>query len=559
MEEEFTENKANDFYSVIRVAGLWSNVATILGLIILFFSIILFFLVSGLRNLSLGLIIFSIFLLLLAIVLSPKSVIGFLVGRQGRYGTNALIITSVFFFILILVNVLFYRLSQDGVLRQDLTATRTFTLSPQSIQILQNIDTAIDVTIFMVPDPSGTDPNRQQVVDLLDEFVRISANLKYEFVDPEMKPEFAQSYGINQYPAIVFENISEGVKESINCSATPGSQLCLNFSEEDFISSLLISTGQEKKVVYILTGHGEPSITTTINNLQPTQDGFDYAIEGLEKDNYIVTPINLIQDNKIPDNAAALVISGPKDDLTNSEYEIINNYIKSGGRILAMLDPESPELFKNLFIDWGIILSSHSVADSVSHIPNELLTPLIQKANGQFDSDSSVPITKDLDTVYFPGVSSITTSIPIFDITPNIQFKTIAKTTPASWVETDSSNISLDDKDMFPGPFPVGIAIETVGTIDELSTHELAKLIIIGDSDYIANYHYNFNDNKDLFLNSVNWLTEDYDLISIRSKPIGIRYLVLNKREKDFMKWSSWLFPPFIMLFIGGVVWWRRR
>ncbi len=565
MEPDPIENQKqeNNFYSIINAAGLWSNIATILGVIILFVSSILFFGVSGLKNLSLGLIIFSIILLILAVVLSPKSVISFLIGRQGRYGTNALIITFVFFFIIILVNVLFYRLSQDGFLRQDVTATRVFTLSPQSIQILENINTTINATVFMVPDPSGTDARRKQVVDLLDEFTRISPNLSYNFVDPELKPGEAKKYEISQYPAIVFENISNGVKQPINCSATPGSQLCLNFSEQDFISALLISTGQEKKVVYVLTGHGEPSITTSVNNLQPSQDGFDYAIEGLEKDNYTVTPINLIQDNIIPDDAAALIISGPENDLSQSEYEIINKYIKSGGRILAMLDPESPQLFKKLFEDWGIILSSDSVADSVSHVGDELLTPLIQKANGQFYADESIPIAKDLDTVYFPGVSAINTMLPNFDLPNSLKPTTIIKTTPASWIETDVSNIALDDKDFFPGPFPVGVLMRTNITLDEsvmsLERNPEAKMIILGDSDFIKNYHFNFNDNQDLFLNSVNWLTEDYDLISIRAKVMVSRELNLNKREKDFVKWSSWFFPPFIMLFIGIIVWWRRR
>ena len=554
-----TQNQNNDFYLVIRNAGLWSNIATIIGVFLVLVSLIIFFAISELKNLSLGLMIFSIILLLLAVVLSPKSVISFLIGRHGRYGINALIITIIFFFIIILVNVLFYRLSQDGYFRQDVTATRVFTLSPQSIQILENITTPINATIFMVPDPSGTDANRQHVVDLLDEFIRITSNLTYNFIDPELRPSVAQKYEISQYPAIVFENISDGIKQSINCSATPGSPLCINFSEQDFISSLLISTGQERKVVYVLTGHGEPSITTSMTDLQPREDGFDYAIGGLEKDNYIVKPINLIQDNKIPDNAAALIIAGPRDDITNDEYIIINNYIKSGGRILAMLDPETPELFRDLFKDWGIIMSSDNIADSVSHIGDELLTPLIQNANGQFQSNESIPIAKDLDTVYFPGVSAITTSIPIFDITPNIQLTTIAKTTPASWVETNINNTSLDDKDMFPGPFPIGVSMVTVGTIDELITHKLSKLIILGDSDFVKNYHYNFNDNQDLFLNSVNWLTEDYDLISIRPKVMVSRNLVINKREKDFIKWSSWFFPPSIMLFLGVIVWWRRR
>ena len=83
--------------------------------------------------------------------------------------------------------------------------------------------------------------------------------------------------------------------------------------------------------------------------------------------------------------------------------------------------------------------------------------------------------------------------------------------------------------------------------------------MVFGDSDFARNKYFYSSDNQDLLLNSVNWLAEDYDLISIRPKLIPIRELVLNKREREFVKWSSWFLPPAIMLLAGGYVWWRRR
>ena len=85
------------------------------------------------------------------------------------------------------------------------------------------------------------------------------------------------------------------------------------------------------------------------------------------------------------------------------------------------------------------------------------------------------------------------------------------------------------------------------------------KLIVFGDSDFARNKYFFSSDNADLLLNSVNWLAEDYDLISIRPKLIPLRVLVLNKRQREFVKWSSWFLPPAIMLLAGGFVWWRRR
>ena len=79
------------------------------------------------------------------------------------------------------------------------------------------------------------------------------------------------------------------------------------------------------------------------------------------------------------------------------------------------------------------------------------------------------------------------------------------------------------------------------------------------DSDFITNEWSNFSDNANLFLNSVNWLTDDYELISIRPRLFPMRELIVNKLERDFIKWSGWLLPPATMMVLAFLVWWRRR
>ena len=85
------------------------------------------------------------------------------------------------------------------------------------------------------------------------------------------------------------------------------------------------------------------------------------------------------------------------------------------------------------------------------------------------------------------------------------------------------------------------------------------KMVIFGDSDFARNGFYFSSENADLLLNSVNWLADDFDLISVGPKLFPFRELVVNTRERDFIKWSSWLVPPTIMLVLGIIVWWRRR
>ena len=132
-------------------------------------------------------------------------------------------------------------------------------------------------------------------------------------------------------------------------------------------------------------------------------------------------------------------------------------------------------------------------------------------------------------------------------------------TTPASWLETNAEEVNYDPGEERLGPFPVVVAVEASGTIDETLRHPTTKIVVFGDSDFAKNKFFSSSDNADLFLNSVNWLAGDYDLISIRPKVFPFRELVVTTRERDFIKWSSWFVPPMIMLIIGAVVWWRRR
>ena len=93
--------------------------------------------------------------------------------------------------------------------------------------------------------------------------------------------------------------------------------------------------------------------------------------------------------------------------------------------------------------------------------------------------------------------------------------------------------------------------------IDNQDINEYMNFII--NRLFASNKYFYSNDNVDIFLNSVNWLAEDYELISIRPKLVPYREFVVNSLEKEFVKWSSWVFPPLIMILMASIVWWRRR
>ena len=135
-------------------------------------------------------------------------------------------------------------------------------------------------------------------------------------------------------------------------------------------------------------------------------------------------------------------------------------------------------------------------------------------------------------------------------------------TTPASWLESNIDDLGYDENKM-TGPFILFGILEANGSTEqsplEVSGNPTTKIIIFGDSDFATNKYFHSSDNSDVFLNSVNWLADDYELVSIRPKLTSYRELVVNSSERNFIKWSSWVIPPTIMLIFAIIVWWRRR
>jgi len=526
---------------------MWSFISAVVGVIGVAAGGIIFLTVDELRTFSVSVLIIGIILLAVALVLSPRAVAMFLAGRQGRHGVNVIVMTIAFFAIAILVNFLLFR----NTTRYDVTATRALTLNGQTLQVLDALETDVRANAFFVEDDPRTATARAQAEDLLNEFKRHSSRFTYRFIDPQLRRSLANQYDVTEFPSVVFEDVTQKRFEKI---ASP--------TEYSFLTGILVATGAEQKRVYFLTGHGEASETRDLITGAIDDEGFDLALDGMRRDNYAVIPLNLSQFEQVPDDAAVLLIAGPKQNLNAQETQALVDYIKRGGAVVALLDPDPPESFASVFRTWAVGFSRDSVADAMSNVGGELLTPVIQRTNGQFPSSevTNVGIVDQIGVAFFPEVASVGLIVPRADLTSEISFAPLAITTPASWLESNPENVSFDTREE-PGPFTVAAAVQVSITADETERHGPAKLVIFGDSDFAKNKFFTSSQNGDLLLNSVNWLAEDIGLIGIRFEPrlAPFRELVVNTRERDFIKWSSWFLPPAVMVALGSIVWWRRR
>ena len=85
------------------------------------------------------------------------------------------------------------------------------------------------------------------------------------------------------------------------------------------------------------------------------------------------------------------------------------------------------------------------------------------------------------------------------------------------------------------------------------------RLVVVGDSDFATNSTSASAGNRDLFLNIVNWLAQQENLISVRPRDPQERRITLSAGQDRFIFWLTVLIIPGLILLGGVQTWWRRR
>jgi ABC-type uncharacterized transport system involved in gliding motility auxiliary subunit len=105
------------------------------------------------------------------------------------------------------------------------------------------------------------------------------------------------------------------------------------------------------------------------------------------------------------------------------------------------------------------------------------------------------------------------------------------------------------------GPFVVG-AVTTVGGGGDIKKQ--GRVVVVGSVDWASAAMLNRYGNRDMFLNMVNWMSADEDLISIRPKEPEDRRLNVKPNQFWVLYVTSFL-PALAVLAAGIAVWLKRR
>nr|HID57990.1 hypothetical protein [Desulfobacterales bacterium] len=463
----------------------------------------------------------------------------YLKRRSARYGANAAVLVMLFLGVLVFVEAI----SAIHYLQFDLTANKYYTLSDQTIRLLQGLTEPVHVTAFF----QEAARTREEAKDLLSQYANVSRRFTFEFVDPDRFPGKARRYKVTTYGTIVLE-----------CGTRD--QKVTELSEEKLTNALLRLIRKGEKVVYFLSGHGEKSIEDR------KKGGYSTVKEAIQDQNYAVKELLLMRAHEVPEDAAVLIVPGPQKPLFPIELEMLEGFIDRGGHIFILLDPETQTGLEKFLKEYGIEVGNDIIIDKLSRLfGGDYLTPIVSKYA------LNHPITKNFNTASFFPVARSVAPADIDD--PEVETTRLAFTGESSWAETDLEKLekgraSFDEEKDKRGPVPVAV-VSTVkidkskkgkeeeknkeeGGNKSVSVH--ARIVVFGDSDFASNSYLNLSGNRDLFLNTLSWLAEEEDLISIRPKKRENTPVVLSYTQGRVIFWSSVILLPGVVLVIGIIV-----
>lgn len=487
-------------------------------------------------------IIGGLFVALIYLYISFHSFRTALARRSFKYGINAFVVSLIILGIIVLVEALSSRHNKV----YDLTENKRYTLAPQSLKVLNGLTQDVKVWAFFQEAQMG----RSKLEDLLKQFAYSTPKVKYEFIDPDRNPGLAKNYKVTSYGTIV---IQAGGKE----------EKVFEISESALTNAVIKLTREGKKSIYFVAGHGENSIS------EEDKGGYSTVKKALEEQNYNVKELLLMRGEKLPDDAAALVISGPKKDFFDVELQQLKEYIQRGGKVLFMLDPESPAQLSAFLESYGFSLGKDVIVDKLSRLFGaDYLIPIVS----QYEKH---PITEKFTVAsFFPLARSVKVAEKLPD---GIEAQILAKTGPESWAETDIEGVKngsasyqegVDDK----GPVPVA-AVASVKVKEDKSKEAAKKplipkpeekekkgrIVVFGDSDFANNGSVGLSGNGDLLLNTMSWLAEEEDLIAIRPKEGRTSPILLTRRQAKLIFWFPVVGLPAAVALVGAGVIVSRR
>ena len=395
-------------------------------------------------------------------------------------------------------------------------------LSGQSLRLLENAAQDIRIVALIRPAHEAY----RGVEALLQEYAVRSSGVAVEFVDPDRDrartEQLVRQYGLSGGECVVFEiggrhqAVAADDLVEYGAAGAAGEPLRRDFRGEQYFSSAIYALTQATRpVVYFLKGHGERSPDDFDRHA-----GYSRIAARLRNQNLDVERLDL-------------------KEFAPFEIALLRDYLDRKGRLLLLLDARAKTGLEPLLQEWGVRLGDDVVVDETRTLSGrELHVPA-------YPAHAITAPLADLASVFF-----LPRSVRILDSEAGADkpaVTALATCSKMGWAEfdPDDPSVHFDPQVDIPGPVPVAVAIER-GPVPGVHVQiRPTRLVVVGDSDFASNGGL-MGANADLFLNSVNWLLDRGELLSMAPRALEETRLVMDARHLRNLFWTV------------GVASWRR-
>jgi len=451
--------------------------------------------------------------------------------RQTKYAAYVTVYIVVILAILVAANFLANRYNKT----YDATANKQFTLSDQTKKVVGELKQNVTISYF------DRSTGMQGAKDLLDRYSNLSSKIHVQYIDLLKDPTLARADNVTREgeAVITVGNRREDAK---------------TFDEEGVTGALIRAMKGGERTVCVITGHGEHRLDDSSQSA-----GFSGFQTVVSRDNYKIQSVNLLQKAEVPSDCSVLVVAGPTGDYIQPEVDAIKKYVEGGGRALFMLDPPlklgerqvaDNQALDSLLESWGVTPENDLLLDESA-------------ASQLLGGGPEAPVVMQYDS--HPIVNDLTNISTAFPLSRSLETKNTDKTTVTKLFSTSadsfstnnlsSAEIRIDPNKDKHGPFTLAVA----GTYSTGKPNDEGRFVVIGNSSWASNQALGFSGNRNLLLNTVNWLSSDEDLIAIRPKQPEDRRITLTRAQFRMVQTTSQFFLPLIVIFGGVMVWLKRR
>ena len=433
----------------------------------------------------------------------------------------------------------------------DLTKEKLYSISQETKDKLRNLDTDVTISLYNM---------YSSVEDIANQYAKLNEHIKVEKVENLLsKTEWKTEYGVTDtdvFLVISTENREKLLDEYALYTMDYSTYQQIDITEEAITNGILDVTIEVKPKIYFLTGH----------NLY-SEEYFQYLQNAFTEEANEVETIDLITDRKVPDDCKALVITALKEDIKEIERDRIIDYIKKGGEILLLLDPNLDDVklpnFQKVLDEYGISNSNGIILEGDS---NKMVSGAPNFVIATINSSSSITKNMKMDLnvcLINPGKLTLASDDQLQE--KNVTSEILATVSDKAFYRTDLQNSSLSrissdedaSGDIIAAMLTKQIDDDTASKLIVFANTTFATNLQIPISEMYASYALDFSNNKDIILNSISYLTEREDNITIRKNVETINYEVTETQNKIILT-IIFTVPVFIIV-VGIVVWILRR